>query len=120
MLAQKPFEQTVVKRRLPVVDRLLNWWQIAWPPALLIILIIIVWQLVAMWLVSGLEEGTFAYRQKQSLLPAPSRVLAAYIENAEIFLEAGRITLINAVIGFLIGGVVGYALALLMDQARWV
>ncbi len=95
-------------------------WRAAWPPLLLVGLLLIIWQLVAMWLVNGLEEGTFQYRQQQSLLPAPIKVFASFFDNLEVFLEAGRVTFINAFVGFLIGAVVGYGLALLMAQARWV
>ncbi len=95
-------------------------WRICWPPLLMVGLIIAVWQLISMLLTNGLEEGTFAYRQQQSILPAPGKVLAAWFTNADSFLEAARITFFNALIGFLLGAVIGYALALLMMQARWV
>jgi NitT/TauT family transport system permease protein len=98
----------------------LRWWSNLWPPLVTVLLIIAVWQVVSMLLTNGLEEGTFAYRQQQSILPAPGKVFAALVTNADIFLDAGRVTLTNAFIGFLIGGVIGYALALLMDQARWI
>ncbi len=113
-----------LSENLPVVSAGANGWQRAWkavwPPALIVAVILVVWQLIAMWLTSGLEEGTFQYRQQQSILPAPVKVFAALFNNLEVFLEAGRVTLLNAFSGFLIGAVVGYGLALLMDQARWV
>lgn len=73
-----------------------------------------------MLLTNGLEEGTFTYRQQQSILPSPIKVFAALITNADVFLDAGRVTLTNAFLGFLIGAAIGYGLALLMMQARWV
>ncbi len=95
-------------------------WQKIWPPLMIIGLLLIVWQVVASWLVNGLEEGTFQYRQQQSLLPAPVKVFAALFNNLDVFLEAGRATLVNAFIGFVLGTLVGFGLALLMSQSRWV
>ena len=69
---------------------------------------------------NGLEEGTFAYRQQQSYLPYAHKVLLAFIDNAGSFLGAGLVTLGNAFVGFVIGAIVGYALALLMSRALWV
>lgn len=99
---------------------ILGIWRSVWPPALVIFVIVTLWQIIFMINTAGLEENTFAYRQKQSVLPSPIKMTQAFFENADSFLEAGRITLSNAFIGFLIGGIIGYALALLMDQARWV
>lgn len=106
----------------PVVGggRARSWWRAAWPPALMVGLIIVVWQIISTLLTNGLEEGTFTYRQQQSILPAPVKVFSALITNADVFLDAGRVTLTNAFIGFLIGGVIGYGLALVMDQSKWV
>jgi len=95
-------------------------WQTVWPPLLVIAMLLIVWQLVASWLVNGLEEGTFQYRQQQSLLPAPVKVFAALFNNFEVFAEAGRVTLVNAFIGFMLGSLIGFGLALVMSQSRWI
>lgn len=100
--------------------KLLGWWKNIWPPALVITVVVVVWQIIFMIMTDGLQENTFAYRQKQSVLPSPIKVVQAFFENADSFLEAARITLSNAFIGFVIGGIIGYGLALLMDQARWV
>ncbi len=56
----------------------------------------------------------------QMKLPLPGLVLAALInpENAIQLWLAGLITLRSAVLGFLVGGVIGFALALLMAQSR--
>ena len=91
-----------------------------WPPLVVLAVIIAVWQGIALWLTAGLEEGTFAYRQKQSYLPAPFKVFTAFFANSDSFLEAGRVTLVNAFIGFVIGAAIGFALALVMAQLRWV
>ncbi len=95
-------------------------WRTVWPPLLIIGLLLVVWQIVASMLVNGLEEGTFQFRQQQSLLPAPTKVFAALFNNLDVFLEAGRVTLFNAFIGFGLGAIVGYGLALLIDQSHWV
>lgn len=100
--------------------RLLGWWKNIWPPALVILVVVVIWQIIFMIMTDGLQENTFAYRQKQSFLPSPIKIVQAFFENADSFLGAAGITLSNAFIGFLIGGVIGYGLALLMDQARWV
>ncbi len=97
-----------------------GWWRVVWPPLLMVGIILVVWQGIAMLLTNGLEEGTFTYRQQQSILPSPIKVFAALITNADVFLDAGRVTLTNAFLGFLIGAAIGYGLALLMMQARWV
>ncbi len=95
-------------------------WRSVWPPLVIVGIILAVWEGISFILTNGLEEGTFAYRQQQSILPAPYKVFLGFVNNADVFLDAGRVTLTNAFIGFLIGGVIGFGLALLMDQARWV
>lgn len=99
---------------------ILGVWRSVWPPALVVVLIVTLWQIIFMINTAGLQENTFAYRQKQSILPSPIKMVQAFFENADSFLEAGRVTLFNAFIGFLIGAVIGYALAVLINQARWV
>jgi NitT/TauT family transport system permease protein len=89
-------------------------------PTLTIAIIVAIWELIAYVRLSGLEEGTFAYRQQQSYLPYAHKVLEAYVLNAESFFNAGLVTLGNAFAGFVIGALVGYALALLMSRALWV
>ena len=83
-------------------------------------LIIVIWQVIYLLLTNGLKEDSLAYKRQQSILPSPFKVITGFTENADIFLDAARVTLTNALIGFLIGAVIGYALALLIDQARWV
>lgn len=92
-----------------------------WLPAILSLAIVLaLWELVAYIRLSGMEEGSFAYRQQQSYLPYAHRVLMAYVENASSFFNAGLVTFGNAFVGFAIGGFVGYGLALLMSRALWV
>ncbi len=102
------------------MGRIQSFWRIFWPPALTVGLIIVLWQVIYLLLTNGLEEDSLAYKRQQSILPSPLKVITGFTENADIFLDAARVTLTNAMIGFLIGAVIGYALALLIDQARWV
>src|SRR4030088_2304839 len=55
-------------------------------------------------------------------LPLPSLVLTALVtpENAPQLWLAGLITLRSAVIGFVVGGLIGFALAVLMAQTRLI
>lgn len=89
-------------------------------PAVTVALLLALWELLAWVRLNGLEEGTFAYRQQQSYLPYAHKVLQAYIENAGSFFKAGFATLGNAFVGFLIGAIIGYGLALLMSRTLWV
>jgi NitT/TauT family transport system permease protein len=89
-------------------------------PLLTIVVLLLAWEGLAWLRLHDLAEGTFAYRQAQSYLPYAHKVLQAYIDNADSFLRAGAITFGNAFIGFCIGAVIGFALALLMARARWI
>jgi NitT/TauT family transport system permease protein len=90
------------------------------PPALALAILLLAWEGIVWLRLHDLQEGTFAYRQEQSYLPYPHKILEAYFANADSFLKAGAVTLGNAFIGFCLGGLVGYALALLMSRARWI
>lgn len=90
------------------------------PPLLVILLIVGLWELVAYFRFQGLQEGTFAYNLQQSYLPYPHKVALAFWNNVGSFLGAGFVTLGNAFIGFAVGAVVGYALAVTMARSRWV
>ena len=96
------------------------WWRVIWPPAVVIALILAIWQGIFLLLTNGLVEDSLEYKRQQSILPSPLKVITGFTENADVFLDAGRVTFINAFIGFLIGTVVGYSLALLIDQAKWI
>ena len=113
--------QPASRPRVPSVSATARrWWRAVWPPVLALALIFGAWEGIALLLTNGLEEGTFDYRQKQSLLPAPVKVVQAFFANSDSFLNAARITLFNAFIGFVIGAVIGFGLALLMAQYLWV
>jgi NitT/TauT family transport system permease protein len=89
-------------------------------PTLTVVILIAAWELIAFVRLNGLEEGSFAYRQQQSYLPYAHKVLEAYVTNASSFWDAGVVTFGNAFVGFVIGALVGYALALVMSRALWV
>jgi NitT/TauT family transport system permease protein len=82
--------------------------------------VIALWELAAWLRLRGLDETTFAYRQQQSYLPYAHKVFLAYIDNFASLLNAGWVTLSNAFVGFALGALVGYGLALLMSRAQWV
>jgi NitT/TauT family transport system permease protein len=89
-------------------------------PVLTVAIIIALWEGIAFLRLNGLEEGTFAYKQAQSYLPYAHKVLEAFIANAGSFLAAGAVTLGNAFVGFVIGAIIGYALAVVVSRAPWV
>jgi len=89
-------------------------------PLLVILFLIGIWELVAYFRFQGLQEGTFAYNLQQSYLPYAHKVALAFWNNAGSFLAAGFVTLGNAFIGFVVGAVVGYILALAMARSTWV
>ncbi|HUS14510.1 MAG TPA: ABC transporter permease [Chloroflexia bacterium] len=102
-----------------VAPRRASRWGAVLPPAVMIGAVLLLWEAVAYLRLQGLEEGTLAYKQENSV-PYAHKVLQAYAENAGSFLAAGLVTLGNALVGFLIGAVVGYGLALLMARAAWL
>lgn len=89
-------------------------------PALMLLALLLLWEGIAFVRLDGLQEGTFAYKQQQSYLPYAHKVLQAYWENGDSFFGAGLVTFGNAFVGFGIGALVGYAIALVMSWARWV
>lgn len=117
---RREIEKPAVQDSQVGAGRIRSWWHNSWPLLVILVIIIGLWQIISLWLTAGLEEGTFAYRQQQSILPAPGKVLAAFFANADVFLAAGWVTLSNAFVGFLLGSLVGYGLAVLMNQAQWV
>lgn len=89
-------------------------------PVVTLAIIVATWALWSWLRTQGLEEGSFEYKQAQSVLPYPHRVFLAYFEQPATFFNAGVVTLWNAFVGFVIGGVVGYALAIAMSKVAWV
>jgi NitT/TauT family transport system permease protein len=90
-------------------------------PTLITLAVIIgLWELIAYLRLNGLDESSFEYKQQQSYLPYAHKVFMAYVNNPSSFLSAGMATLGNAFLGFIIGGAIGYALALLMSRALWL
>ena len=89
-------------------------------PTLTILTVLAAWELIAWVRLNGLQEDTFAYKLEQSYLPYAHKVFMAYIDNADSFWQAGVVTFGNAFVGFVIGAIVGYTLALVMSRAPWV
>lgn len=104
-------------------------------PVLLVAgVLLIVWEAAAAWYfnanvtpefqvgaITGADPSVPAeMRVVQTRLPFPSLVLLTLFDpaNANQLWIAGLITLRGALIGFAIGGVIGFLLALAMDQAR--
>src|SRR5438876_1778654 len=104
------------------------------PVVAVAIALLIVWQLLA-WVyftanvspefrdgvITGADPTVPAeMRVVQMKLPLPNLVLAALVspDNAGQLWLAGLITLRSAVLGFVVGGVVGFGLAVLMAQSR--
>jgi NitT/TauT family transport system permease protein len=98
--------------------------------------LLVVWELLAAWYfnlsvspefrvgaITGADPTVPAeMRVVQTRLPFPSLVLLTLFDPANVsqLWLAGLITLRGAVVGFAIGGIVGFALALVMDLARGV
>jgi NitT/TauT family transport system permease protein len=98
--------------------------------------LLVVWELLAAWYfnisvspefrvgaITGADPTVPAeMRIVQTRLPFPSLVLLTLFDPANVsqLWLAGLITLRGAVVGFAIGGIVGFALALVMDLARGV
>lgn len=89
-------------------------------PVLTLAIIIGVWAFFAWFRTWGLAEGSLEYKLALAYLPFPHRVFLAYFEIPGTFFNAGIVTLWNAFAGFLIGGMIGYALAIVMSRAVWV
>jgi len=89
-------------------------------PVVAIAVIVGIWAVWSWLRTQGLEEGSFEYKQAQSVLPYPHRVFLAYFEKPDTFFSAGIVTLWNAFLGFLIGGTVGFLLAIAMSRVAWV
>lgn len=104
------------------------------PVVVIAVVLLVVWQLLA-WLyftssvppefrdgaISGADPTVPSeMRVVQTKLPLPNLVLAALLnpDNAIQLWLAGLITLRSAVLGFLVGGAIGFVLALLMAQSR--
>jgi NitT/TauT family transport system permease protein len=108
----------------------------ALPVLLVACLLLVAWELLAAWYFTASVSPEFRVgaitgadptvpaemRVVQTRLPFPSLVLLTLFDPANVsqLWLAGLITLRGAVVGFAIGGIVGFALALIMDLARGV
>lgn len=107
-----------------------------WPVLVAAGILLLGWELLAAWYfnanvtpefrvgaITGADPTVPAeMRVVQTRLPFPSLVLLTLFDpdNAGQLWGAGLVTLRSAVLGFAIGGLVGFGLALLMDQTRAV
>jgi NitT/TauT family transport system permease protein len=113
-------------------------WRVPDPVPLVLVAVgmLVVWQIVAsLYFIATVSpqfrEGAISgadpsvppeMRVVQMKLPLPSLVLAALF-NPDNFAQlwlAGLTTLRSAVVGFLVGGTIGFGLAVVMDQSRAV
>jgi NitT/TauT family transport system permease protein len=118
--------KTVSRRRIGLPDPL--------PILLIALALLVAWELLAwVYFTSNVppqfREGALSgadptvpseMRVVQMKLPLPSLVLAAMVspENVNQLWLAGLITLRSAVFGFIVGGAIGFCLAVFMDQSR--
>ena len=117
---------TRARRRVGLPDPL--------PIVLVALVLLVAWELLA-WLYFNtsvspqFREGALSgadttvppeMRVVQMKLPLPHLVLAALVnpDNVNQLWLAGLITLRSAVLGFIVGGLVGFSLAVFMDQSR--
>src|SRR5207302_1360834 len=123
---RRPRVSTRARRRVGLPDPL--------PIVLIALVLLVAWELLA-WLYFNssvspqFREGALSgadttvppeMRVVQMKLPLPHLVLAALVnpDNVSQLWFAGLITLRSAVLGFIVGGVVGFGLAVFMDQSR--
>lgn len=52
------------------------------------------------------------------LLPSPADIFNEFTSHADIYLHHGLVTLLESVLGFLIGATIGFLLAVLLDTSR--
>jgi NitT/TauT family transport system permease protein len=76
--------------------------------------------LVVAWEVGSLLMAGSGDRTAATKLPAPHLVLRAFVEQAPTLLQAAWATARGALLGLAVGTLVGFLLALLMSQARWI
>lgn len=74
-------------------------------PAAAIILILAIWHIAS---VTGMVPSY--------LLPAPGRVFKTLIEDAPLLLENAKVTVLEAFAGLVIGILIGFVMAVLMDR----
>src|SRR6202451_4543256 len=79
-----------------------------WPPLLLGAGIIAAW-----------ETDVRAAGIDPLLLPAPSAVARYLVENARIMVSNGAATLLELLVGFFSGAIIGLSLGILMTVWRW-
>lgn len=86
-----------------------GWLRSAGPPILVFIVFVVAWQVVCR-----------AMQIPRFLLPAPTDVVEAWIENRDSLLGALLSTFVSALIGFGLAIIIGISVALLMSQSKLV
>ena len=91
-------------------SRLSRSWRSAWPPALVVLLIVAVWE----WVVQ-------TDRVNSIILPPPSAIATslASMSTERFFWDAARFTMTSAIVGFAIGVVGAWALGTLLGLSRF-
>jgi NitT/TauT family transport system permease protein len=95
------------RARVPTVtagQRLRN----ALPPAVVLVVVVVVW-----WLIS-----VTIYGQKNYLLPRPSQVAKAAVDNPTLLLQGLRITFLESAAGFVLAIVIGLLAAIIMSLSK--
>lgn len=77
--------------------------------------LIVVWELIAFALVHIFHDQMAATK-----LPYPHSIMITFFKNWQQLLEAGGVTLSRAVVGFVLGTLIGYLLAILMSLSKQV
>jgi NitT/TauT family transport system permease protein len=90
-------------------SRLVGWLKSSGPPILLFIVLIVAWQVICRTM-----------NVPRFLLPAPTDVVEAWIENRQSLMGSLISTFVSALIGFGAAIVVGMSIALLMSQSRLI
>ncbi len=93
-------------------------------PALVLVAILLAWYSGAGVWEAGLRGDGFepaaAEATRQISLPLPHEILSGGWKARELLWRGALITMRAAIIGFLLAGTVGYALALFLVSARWI
>lgn len=105
LATERPAAKPTVKR---LDGRWRNLLETVVPPALLFLTIVVIWEVVV--IVQNISP---------IILPKPSAVLMRLVQDpGYFFVENGLITFYEAVVGFLVGAVVGIFLAALLARSR--
>lgn len=85
------------------------------PTVILLVGLLIVWQGVS-WLLLNVLEVPLA----QSKLPYIHELAATFAEYSSTLFSQGVVTFKSALLGFIVGGVVGVIVAIIMSASKWI